>query len=271
MNTERLPALFLAHGAPTTLLEVGPVTGLWQGLPQRLTATPRAILCLSAHWESERPLFSGGSEGSTIQYDFYGFPEALYQRQWRLPSDPATADWLQQRLGDLLEQPPERVVRPLDHGVWVPLSHAWPVPPMPVFQLSLCPNRGAGWHIDLGRRLSPLRDQGVLIVGSGGITHNLRELDWQAVPGDPVDWAAEFMAEVDSALAVGDLAALGDPWQLPHGQRNVPTMEHYLPLLVIAGIDPGRPLQPILEHWCYGTLAMHSYAIGRWGAVPNGT
>ena len=259
----RLPAWFLAHGAPLHLLGESPVRRFWQQLPETLPHNPRAILCLSAHWLTRAPALSGLSPNPGIQYDFSGFPEELYRIQWSLHDDPDTDHWLSeqltQRLPDLQFEPH----RPLDHGVWVPLINAWPQPDFPVYQLSLCPDRGAHWHLELGRKLAPLRDEGVLIIGSGGLVHNLRRIDWHAQRGKPAAWAAAFMQAVETAIAEHDFEALCHPWTLPHGRDCVPTIEHYLPLLVTLGTATDEPVHPLYKEWEYGSLALHSYAVGR--------
>ena len=260
--TERMPAWFLAHGSPLHLLGDQPVRLFWQQLPQGLQRQPRAILCLSAHWLTRAPYLAGDVATPQIQYDFYGFPEALYHIQWPLEGEPATAKWLKSLLQGLLPELEVFPDRPIDHGVWVPLLSAWPKPGFPIYQLSLCPERGTRWHLELGRRLAPLRAEGVLIIGSGGIVHNLARIDWQAKCGDPSPWAATFMQAIEAAIVQGDFEALCDPRSLPHGRDCVPTIEHYLPLLVVLGTcTDGKQVRPLYKDWEYGSLALHSYAI----------
>ena len=255
-----MPAWFLGHGAPLHLTGQQPVTHAWENLPSLLPRPPRALLCLSAHWLSTEPTLSGNTSQPSIQYDFHGFPEELYRFQWPLISDSQAAKWLQQDLSGRIENLQLEPERPLDHGVWVPLSRAWPAPDFPVYQLSLCPQLGAMWHVELGRSLASLRDEDTLVVGSGGIVHNLSRLNWHAAPGDASDWADEFMQAVAQAIQQNDIEALCHPWNFPHGRGCVPTIEHYLPLLVIVGMNQGKLLTPIIQDWEYGNLAMHSYS-----------
>ncbi len=260
-----MPAWFLAHGAPLQLLADTPVRRFWAALPARLPTPPKALLCLSAHWLTSDPVLAGQVPRPAIQYDFHGFPELLYRLKWPLHPAP---EILQETVTTLRRQLPELTedaARPLDHGVWVPLVAAWPEPPFPVLQLSLCPERGARWHRELGRRLAPLREQGILVVGSGGLVHNLAQLDFDAPDGAAADWARTFMNALMDSLANGDLETLLDPRRLPHGRRAVPTIEHYLPWLVILGMAGNEPaaLEPMFSDWAYGALALHSFELAQ--------
>jgi len=256
-----MPAWFLAHGAPLHLQGDQPVRRFWQGLSETLPRQPRAVLCLSAHWLTANPTLAGGVATPQIQYDFYGFPEALYHIQWPLKSNPDTAGWLEASLMNLLPDLAVEPDRPFDHGVWVPLICAWPKPGFPIYQLSLCPERGAQWHLELGKRLAPLREEGVLIIGSGGIVHNLARIDWQAKRGHPAPWAADFMQTVEAAIVHRDFDVLCDPCSLPSGHECVPTLEHYLPLLVALGAGNDESVLPLYRNWEYGSLALHSYGL----------
>jgi len=260
--SERMPAWFLAHGAPLHMLGDQPVRQFWRQLPERLLQPPRALLCLSAHWLTRDSALAGNVPQPNIQYDFQGFPEQLYRIEWPLQGDSKTALWLESRLASLLSTLQPQPERPIDYCVWVPLIHGWPAPAFPVYQLSICPQQGALWHLELGRLLAPLRDEGVLIVGSGGIVHNLARLDWQAARGASEPWAADFMEVVERAIQRQDYAALCDPWSLPHGRDAVPTLEHYLPLLVTLGCSLNEAPMPLYRDWEYGNLAMHSYRVG---------
>ncbi|HEB97711.1 MAG TPA: dioxygenase [Sedimenticola thiotaurini] len=259
---ERMPAWFLAHGAPTHLLGEEPVRRFWGSLADRLPRTPRAILCLSAHWLTDTPALSGHGDAPAIQHDFHGFPEPLYRIDWRPAADAAVARWMRGRLADLLGTLEEEPERPLDHGTWVPLLDPFPAPPFPVYQLSLCPGKGMRWHLDLGRLLAPLRDQGVLLIGSGGIVHNLSRLDWQAPPDRVTPWAGIFMDAVEKAIGAGDLDTLCAPLSLPSGSQCLPTVEHYLPLLTFLGSAADEAIVPLHREWAFGCLSLHSYGAG---------
>ncbi len=257
--TKLFPVWFLAHGAPFHLLGKNPVRQFWQQLANKLPRQPRAILCLSAHWLTPSPCLSGMVDKPKIQYDFSGFPDALYQIKWQLKGNANSAQWLTEKLQDCLGELELEPERAFDHGVWVPLINAWQEPDFPVYQLSLCPQQGAKWHLDLGKKLAPLREEDVLIIGSGGIVHNFAGINWQAMPGQVEPWAAEFMLAVESALAQQDYSALCSPWSLPYGRKCVPTIEHYLPLLVMLGSCYHEPVTALYQGWELGSLSLHSY------------
>jgi 4,5-DOPA dioxygenase extradiol len=148
--------------------------------------------------------------------------------------------------------------RPLDHGVWSPLQRAWAEAPVPVLQLSLCPAAGADWHWRLGQALAPLRQQGVLIIGSGGVVHNLARLNWDDVQAEPPAWALAFMAALEPAILGREREVLTRPRSLPGGTEAVPTVEHYLPLLVSLGAG-GEQIERLHDSWTHGSLGCHAY------------
>lgn len=257
----RQPALFLSHGAPTFMLEENATTRFWQSLPARLPEKPRAVLCVSAHWDAPQLHISGTLGKTGIQHDFYGFPKALYDIGWDEHEDEETAAWLLTRLRELKVEVVEDN-RPLDHGVWVPLKTAWPAPDFPVYQLSLSLAQGLHSHWALGQRLQALRDEGVLIIGSGGITHNLRALDWNAAEETAESWAAAFVDAVEQAITGNEREALCNPWQFPSGKECHPTVEHYAPLLVALGAADGETVRALHRSWMYGTFALNAYGAG---------
>ncbi|MEJ2435919.1 MAG: class III extradiol ring-cleavage dioxygenase [Pseudolabrys sp.] len=146
-----------------------------------------------------------------------------------------------------------------DHGVWVPLYRMWERPSFPVLQISLNSARGVRRHLELGRRLAPLRGRGVMIKASGGAVHNLRRLDWSGHATPPAPWADAFVEALEVAMARGDEQALCEPWSLPGGRESHPTLEHYLPLLVAYGAALPGPLAPVHRGWSHGSLALHAY------------
>jgi 4,5-DOPA dioxygenase extradiol len=257
----RQPALFLSHGAPTFMLEENATTRFWQSLTARLPQKPRALLCVSAHWDAPQLHISGTLGKTGIQHDFYGFPKALYDIGWDEHEDEETAAWLLARLRELKVDVLEDN-RPLDHGVWVPLKTMWPAPEFPLYQLSLSLAHGLDSHWDLGLRMRALRDDGVLIIGSGGITHNLRALDWHAAEESAVPWAAAFVDAVELAISHNDRGALCNPWQFPSGKECHPSVEHYAPLLVALGAADGEAVQTLHRSWMYGTFALNAYGAG---------
>ncbi|MCG3185697.1 MAG: 4,5-DOPA dioxygenase extradiol [Rhodocyclaceae bacterium] len=256
------PVLFISHGAPTFTLEPNRTTAAWQSLAASLIERPRVVLWISAHWDGDRARLAGGVSEPRIQYDFFGFPEPFYRLQWPTPSGVDEADWLLARLGELGIQVSAEPAWALDHGVWVPGRCMWPEPIVPSLQLSLVQPRGAAWHFDLGRRLAPLRDEGVLIIGSGGAVHNLGEIDWHAPEGQAVAWARQFADALEGSLATGMTDRLLAPWSQPFGRRAHPTVEHYLPLVVAAAAGKADPCQVLHRNWLYGSLALHMFGWG---------
>lgn len=262
MNTQ-LPAWFIGHGAPSFLLSDNAARRFWASLPSVLarqsSVQPRAVLSISAHWQTEQLCFSGQQAEPSIQYDFGGFPAELYQIKWTLPSGVALGKELMARFQSLGLEVVADPAYPIDHGSWVPLREAWPMPAFPVFQLSICPNKGTQWHYELGQKLAALRAEGVLIIANGGLSHNLRQIHWQMLENEAVDWASTFMQAFEAALQNRALETLLEPSRLPFGAQAVPSLDHYLPFLVFAGLSEGLAIESLYQGWMYGTLACHSY------------
>ncbi|GAB4170622.1 MAG: class III extradiol ring-cleavage dioxygenase [Thalassobaculales bacterium] len=256
-----LPALFVSHGSPGLVLEAAPardfLAGLGAGLPR-----PAAILAVSAHWETAAPMVTGALAPETI-HDFHGFPEALYRLRYPAPGDPALAARIASLAGGGVDPR-----RGLDHGAWSPLLLAYPQADIPVLQLSIQPDRGPAHHLEIGRRLAPLRHEGVLIFASGSATHNIMGFARQGVNAPPLPWVAAFADWLDSAIAGARLEDLLDyRARAPFAAENHPTDEHLLPLYVALGAGgavgggavAGRPLH---RSYNYAKLAMDSYAWG---------
>jgi 4,5-DOPA dioxygenase extradiol len=232
--TMKTPVIFVSHGAPTLPLEPGATGSAWRALGASL-AKPRAILLVSAHWETPAPIVSGAKNPSTI-HDFSGFPAALYQLRYAAQGAPDLADEVVSLLTQAGIAVSVDATRGLDHGAWVPLSFLFPDAEIPVAQLSIQPAQNAAWHFNLGVALQALRDKDVLIIGSGSITHNLR-----AVFSHPADtaapvWVTEFCDWIDAKIQARDFSALCQYRSLaPHALQNHPTDEHLLPLFVTLG------------------------------------
>lgn len=255
----RQPAIFISHGSPTLPLERGPAVDFLRGLGDEL-GHPESILMVSAHWDTERPAVSTAQEPETI-YDFYGFPPQLYRLRYPAPGAPQLA----RRAAQLLESSslPSDLDpgRGLDHGAWTPLFHMYPKADIPVTQLSIQWQEGPAHHVRLGDALRPLRDEGVLIIASGGATHNLRELQYHR--GDPVPqpWVVEFNEWMANAVLAGrrdDL--IGYRARAPHAVRNHPTDEHLIPLFVALGAGgPAGAAQRLHTSISSGVISMDAY------------
>jgi 4,5-DOPA dioxygenase extradiol len=239
----RQPALFVAHGAPV-LLDVRSWVDELARWGQTL-GTPKAILMVSAHWE-ERPLTIGATTAVPLVYDFYGFPKQYYEQKYPAPGAPQLAA----RVRALVKQTHDEPQRGLDHGAYVPLVAMYPAATVPVLQVSL-PTLEPAALVALGKTLAPLRDEGVLIIGSGFITHNLRTADWSQTLPTPA-WAAEFDQWTAEALLKKDVDALVQYKERGAGVRMaLPTHEHFVPLLVAFGaaLDEPKVEFPIEGFW----------------------
>ncbi|RLU12868.1 dioxygenase [Pseudomonas prosekii] len=253
------PSLYISHGSPMLALESGEsgpaLTRLAAQLPK-----PKAIVIVSAHWESNELLVSGNPQPQTW-HDFGGFPKALFEVQYPAPGDPQLAAKVVELLNanDL----PARIDanRPLDHGVWVPLSLMYPLADIPVVQVSLPTRGGPALQTRVGQALRSLREHGVLLIGSGSITHNLRELDWHAGPESVEPWAKVFRDWMIEKLAANDETALHDyRQQAPNAVRNHPSDEHLLPLYFARGA--GGEFAIAHQGFTMGALGMDIYRFG---------
>jgi 4,5-DOPA dioxygenase extradiol len=229
-----LPSLFLSHGAPTLPLTDTPARTFLQQLGHTLER-PKAILVISAHWETAVPTVNAVDSNETI-HDFGGFPRALYDLRYPAPGSPTFAARVAERLraGGFDCNVDRR--RGLDHGAWVPLSLVYPQADIPVLQLSVQPHLGPEHHLRVGRALAPLRDEGVLIIGSGSFTQDLSEFRGHN-PNDLVpDWVNSFADWFDAALAKGQIDVVIDyRRRAPFATKNHPTEEHLLPLYAALG------------------------------------
>ncbi|MEG1039607.1 MAG: class III extradiol ring-cleavage dioxygenase [Pseudomonas sp.] len=251
-----LPSLFISHGSPMLALEPGASGPALKRLAAELER-PKAIVVVSAHWESRELLVSSSPQPQTW-HDFGGFPAALYAVQYPAPGDPALA----QSISELLCAAglPARLdpQRPFDHGTWVPLSLMYPKADIPVVQVSLPTQLGTQLQELVGRALIGLREQGILLVGSGSITHNLGELDWHAGPESIEPWALAFRDWMIEKLQAGDTAALHDyRQQAPFAVRSHPSDEHLLPLYFARGA--GERFGTVHQGFTMGALGMDIY------------
>jgi 4,5-DOPA dioxygenase extradiol len=231
-----LPSLFLSHGAPTLPLSDAPARDFLVALGQWLPR-PKAILMVSAHWETAQPEVNAVVSNETI-HDFYGFPRALYEMRYPAPGDPELAGQVAQLLRACGLDCTTDHSRGLDHGAWVPLVLMYPQADIPVLQLSVQPELGPGHHLAMGRALQRLRGKGVLVIGSGSFTHNLAELRMRGSGlGDPPPlWVDAFAEWVNEALVEGRIDDMLDYRRLaPYARNNHPSEEHFLPLFAALG------------------------------------
>lgn len=253
------PSLYISHGSPMLALEPGASGPALARLAAELPK-PTAIVIVSAHWESNELLVSGNPQPETF-HDFGGFPKALFEVQYPAPGDPELAAEVVARLK--ADDLPARIdaKRPFDHGVWVPLSLMYPNADIPVVQVSLPTRGGPALQTRVGHALAGLRQSGVLLIGSGSITHNLRELDWHAGPESVEPWARTFRDWVIEKLAANDEAALHDyRQQAPNAVRNHPSDEHLLPLYFARGA--GGEFSIAHQGFTMGALGMDIYRFG---------
>lgn len=257
-SSDLMPALFIGHGSPMNTLESNRYTDGWRALGESLPR-PRAILCVSAHWYFGATAVTAMPNPRTI-HDFYGFPQPLFDFDYPAPGLPELA-------GEVAE-----VVRPhwvgadidqwgLDHGTWSVLAHLFPKADIPVVQLSINATRPMDYHVELGAKLAELRKRGVLIVGSGNVVHNLGRLQWNK-PDAGDDWAERFdEAAVDLMQnAPGDVLKL---MEHPDYAQAVPTPDHFIPLLYIAGLAAAGEDKPeaFLRGYSMGSLSMTCYSL----------
>jgi 4,5-DOPA dioxygenase extradiol len=257
---ERLPSVFISHGSPMHALDPGAAGEAWKGLGRRLPR-PNAILISSAHWETNVPMLTGSAKPETI-HDFSGFPEPLYRIRYAAPGAPQVAQQAQALLKSAGLTAAIDGCRGLDHGAWSPLLYMYPEADVPVVQIAVQPALGPRHHLLLGKTLRPLTEESVLVIGSGHMTHNLR--DWARGAGQPAAYAANFQRWVHDKIEAHDYDSLADYRSLsPEGVRAHPTDEHFLPLFFALGAAPEktRP-ERIYDDIEAGVLAMDAYVFG---------
>lgn len=257
-----LPTLFLSHGAPLFALEpgsTGPALTAW-GRQLRGSSPLRGVLMMSPHWMAHGPVVMSAARPQTW-HDFGGFPRPLYALQYPAPGDPALAERVRALLGAAGVSSAADAQRPFDHGAWVPLMHLFPQADVPLVQIALPAHAGPGEVLALGQALAPLREEGILIVGSGSMTHNLSE--FFGGERQPAPYVLEFSRWVEQALATGDVDALLDyRRRAPHAQRAHPSEDHFLPLFFALGAA-GRSSRPdyLSREVMYGILSMDSFSL----------
>jgi 4,5-DOPA dioxygenase extradiol len=258
MTDALMPAAFLGHGSPMNALERNGYTEAWRGFGASVPR-PRAILAISAHWYINASAVTAMAQPKTI-HDFYGFPDALFAMQYPAPGDPAIAAEIAE-----VAQPTwigfDQDSWGIDHGAWSVLVHAFPDADIPVLQLSINAEKSFEYHLELGAKLAPLRARGVLIVGSGNVVHNLGRVDW-GLTQEGFDWAHRFDdgAREHMSTSPAEIVALQGH---PDFHNAVPTPEHFIPLLYLAGLADaaGSSAEVLTDGYTYGALSMTSYTL----------
>lgn len=255
-----LPAIFFGHGNPMNAVTNNSYTAAWRRIGEDLTK-PKAILSISAHWYGPGTGVTMSSSPRTI-HDFGGFPQELYRVQYPAPGAPELARRVQQLLRPLSVTLDDSWG--LDHGTWSVLCHVYPQADIPVVQLSLDATQPASFHFEIGRRLAQLRDEGVLIAGSGNLVHNLRAYAWGRSLPEPYEWAMRFEAEARQLMRAGDIKPLIEYETLgPNSRLSIPTPDHYLPLLYVLGaMQPGDPVSFPVEGVDGGSISMLAVQVG---------
>lgn len=257
---EKMPALFLGHGNPMNALRMNRYSQGWRNLGVHLRR-PEAVLAISAHWYVDRTATTGNSSPETI-HDFYGFPQELFRMSYPAPGNPALA----LKVSELLHSVGATVDgrRGLDHGAWAVLCHLFPDADIPVVQLSIDSTKPPEFHYQVGRLLRPLRDEGVLVIGSGNLVHNLHAYRWNDQECEPYAWAIEFEAESRMLMLAGRGAQLVDYLGMGETAKLAcPTPDHFLPLLYILGLqEEGEPVSFPVDGIDGGSVSMLAVRIG---------
>jgi 4,5-DOPA dioxygenase extradiol len=255
-----MPAIFFGHGNPMNALSDNAYTRAWASIGNSMPR-PEAVLAVSAHWYLPATMVTASRAPRTI-HDFGGFPRELYQVEYPAPGSPELAE----RVQDLLAPVSVRLDESwgLDHGTWSVLKHVFPYADVPVVQLSIDETKPPQFHYEIGKRLAPLRDEGVLIIGSGNIVHNLHTYAWGRHGVEPFDWAVRFEQQAREFLLKGDDAPLIDYERLGRdAMLSIPTPEHYLPLVyVIAVRGEGEQVSFPVEGVDGGSVSMLAVQIG---------
>lgn len=254
-----MPAVFVGHGNPMHALHDNAFTRTLARLGSEI-GRPKAVLSVSAHWLTEGTWATHMERPRTI-HDFHGFPEALFKVQYPAPGSPGLA----RTLRDLVPEPEIRLddaLWGLDHGTWTVLKHMYPEADVPVVQLSVDLSQPGAFHLALGRALAPLREQGVLVLGSGNVVHNLSRMVWSAHP-EPFPWALEFDAYVKGRTEAADAQALtAEPASLPGGALSVPESDHWYPYLYALGAAGADPVRWEYEGVEGGSISMRTATFG---------
>lgn len=258
----KAPVVFISHGSPMVAIENDAYTAALESFGQQIVP-PRAIAVVSAHWEDHQPIRVTTTEKPSIIYDFGGFPDELYHLTYACPGDPVLGNDVAQMLRAAGFNAVPDVRRGLDHGAWVPLRRLFPKAHVPVIEITLPVPRNPDEIFKIGQTLAPLRSQGVLLMGSGGVVHNLRALHFGNKDAAVDAWAKNFDDWVNERLKNNDAVGLLKYRNTsPRPDLAVPTTEHFDPLFFALGAAQGEPVTSIFEGFQYGNLSMRSFVAG---------
>ncbi len=254
----QMPVLFVGHGSPMNIIADNTYTRSMQNLGRTLPR-PAAVLVISAHWQTKGSFVTAAANPPTI-YDFYGFPPALYREKYQAPGSPAIAERVRQVSQNCIL--PDGT-RGIDHAAWAVLKHMVPAVDIPVLELSMDVNLSPAEHYALGRTLAPLRQEGVIIMGSGNLVHNLSRINFDSMYGETYDWAERFDKLMEDLLLKREHAQLMEFAALPDNRLAIPTDEHYLPMLYAVALqEPAEELRFCCNDIQNGSISMRSFVIG---------
>ena len=254
----KMPVLFVGHGSPMNIVADNHYTRSLRELSKTLPR-PEAVLVVSAHWQTRNTQITSAKTPPTL-YDFYGFPPNLYQTRYECPGAPEKAELVQSITQQKVHCDAKRG---LDHAAWAVLIHMYQEADIPVMEMSLDVELSPGEHYELGKLLSPLREEGILILGSGNMVHNLSQINFDQTEGGEYDWAVRFDRLTEELLVSREHQRLIEYEKLPDAHRAIPTNEHYLPMLYSVALQED---QESLRFFCKdiqnGSIAMRSFVIG---------
>lgn len=257
----KMPVMFVGHGSPINIIENNSYTQSLVEVGRKLPK-PEAIIVVSAHWETNQSYITASANPRTI-YDFYGFPAELYQSTYNCPGSPEKAIWVNQITQGEIQCDQSRGI---DHAAWAVLTHMYPNATIPVLEISLDVNKSPHQHYELGKKLAPLRQKGILLIGSGNVVHNLSQIDFSTLYGKAFPWAAEFDQQIAHALNKREHETLIGYERISNASQAVPTNEHYLPLLyAIALQDDEDQMQFFCTDIQNASISMRSFILSdRW-------
>lgn len=254
----KMPALFIGHGSPTNVAEDNSFTKHLQYLGKVLPK-PKAIMVISAHWIT-KGIFVASSKQPKMIYDFFGFPDELYQITYPCPGAKEVAKQIEKKFPEKIKADADYG---LDHASWTLLKHIYPSADIPVFEMSIDIYQPLKYHYDLGKQIAYLRDEGIMIIGSGNIVHNLRDINWEGRDAEKFEWAIAADEKIKNLLITGDFKALLDPHAIsPEVKHAVPSFDHYIPMTTTLGMKSNNEtLQFTHESIQYGSISMRSFMI----------